>query len=47
MYKDPATNTLDAKNVAAFIAGATKQPCGKDDDRVGQIMNKFDTDKDG
>lgn len=47
MYKDPATNTMDAKNVAAFIAGATKQPCGKDDDRVAQIMNKFDSDKDG
>lgn len=47
MYKDPETNTMDAKNVGAFIAGATKQPCGKDDDRVGQIMKQFDSDKDG
>ena len=34
MYKDPETNMMDSKNVAAFIAGATKQPCGKDDNRV-------------
>ena len=47
MYKDPETNMMDTKNVAAFIAGATKQACGKDDNRVEQIMGKFDTDKDG
>ena len=47
VYKDPETNMMSSKNVAAFIAGATKQPCGKDDNRVEGIMNKFDTDKDG
>lgn len=47
MYRDPETEAMDAKNVAAFIAGATKQPCNKDDSRVEGIMNKFDSDKDG
>lgn len=47
MYKDPETNLMSKANVASFIAGATKQPCGPDDNRVEGIMNKFDTDKDG
>lgn len=47
MYKDPETGSMDAKNVAAFIAGATKQPCTKDDSRVEHIMSKYDGDKDG
>ena len=47
MYKNPETNVMDINNVAAFIAGATKQPCPPDDNRVDGIMSKYDTDKDG
>ena len=38
---------MDAVHLAAFIAGATKQSCLKDDNRVEHILNKYDSDKDG
>lgn len=47
LYKDSSSDLMDASNVAAFIAGATKQTCLKDDNRVEHILNKYDTDKDG
>ena len=47
MYKNPETNMMDDTNVAAFVAGATKQPCDKSEDRVKKIVEKYDTDQDG
>ena len=38
---------MDNQCVANFIAGATKQPCPKDDNRVATIVNTYDKNKDG
>lgn len=38
---------MDAAHVAKFIAGATKQECDANDNRVQGILAKYDNDKDG
>ena len=37
---------MDRAAIARFIYGATNSPCGKTDNRVSSIINKYDSDKD-
>ena len=47
LYKNSQTGLMEAEHVARFIAGATKQICLKEDQRVEQILSKYDINKDG
>jgi len=47
IYKNEETGLMDAAHVAKFIAGATKQECDANDNRVQGILSKYDNDKDG
>jgi len=47
IYKNEETGLMDAAHVAKFIAGATKQECDGNDNRVQGILSKYDNDKDG
>ena len=47
MYKNEEAGLLDEEHIAKFIAGATKQECDVHDNRVKQILSKYDEDKDG
>ena len=46
-YKDKQTGLMDNRSISQFIYGSTKTPCAKDDMRVKNILEKYDSDKDG
>ena len=46
-YKDKGSGLMDNAAISRFIYGSTKTPCPKDDQRVKNIIDKYDGDKDG
>ena len=46
-YKDKHSGLMDNASISRFIYGSTKTPCSKDDQRVKNIIDKYDSDKDG